>query len=111
MSTPATQVPTVYLPNATNGTHTLVLNTAASIGTVTIPGLSDADANATTGNIEEILYRLMQQVATVYAAQTQVPQNFSCYASVTPGAGNVVNSSFTFNFKRAITDTTPVTET
>jgi len=53
--------PTQLLPNATNGTNTLVINTADH-GDPSLPELTDAEAHVTTGDWRKIAYAFAEQL-------------------------------------------------
>jgi hypothetical protein len=58
---PFTDTPTLMFPNVTNGTNTLIFNTATH-ASPSLPELTTAEADVATGDSRKIAYALMEQI-------------------------------------------------
>jgi len=59
--------PTSLLPNATNGTNQLIINTAGH-ASPTLAELSTAEANVSTGDLRKIAYALCERMSVWWNA-------------------------------------------
>jgi len=61
-------LPTALFPGLSNGTNTVIFSTADAAGDKSLPELSDAEANAVTGDSRKIIYALCEQAYQWYLA-------------------------------------------
>lgn len=81
------------------GTHTIILQTADASTNKTLPQLTDAQANATTGNIRNVAFALLEALYQAWVAQagSQPTKMTVSRNSITQSDGSL-SYSYSVNF-------------
>jgi hypothetical protein len=78
------------------GNHKITLNTADASSNKTVPELTDAEADPTTGDVRKLIFALAEMLYAAYAAQdaADLPSRVTIYKS-SQSAGAVLTHTYT----------------
>jgi len=83
-----------------------VAGTDITIPIASITGLTAAEANGTTGDIRKVMFALLDQLYTVWAAETtaDLPLGMRMYKQTSGTTDNEIRRTFVFKFQTGSTD-------
>lgn len=79
------------------------LTTATAGGNIALPQLTDTEANATTGDIREVVFAIMEALSAAWTAQA--PADRPVEMTIQKTASNVVAGKVTYNYSVSINAT------